>query len=279
MAPDAIKEKYRRLIGLLTEMESVAVAFSGGVDSTLLLHAAREALGEKVLAVTLSAPYTPRWEIGQAREFAEAAGVRHRVVDVAFPEEIRDNPEDRCYICKRILFSRIMEIARAEGIPHVLEGTNVDDLGDHRPGLKAIRELAVKSPLLEAGLAKEEIRQLSRELGLPTWGKPALACLMTRIPFGERVEEETLRRIEAAEVFLMGIGFPGVRVRNHGDVARIEVPADRVPDLVAAERTHGIVERLKAMGYRHVAVDLAGYRMGSLNDTACERGEEEEHGE
>ena len=279
MTSSAIKKKYRGLIDLLAGMENVAVAFSGGVDSTLLLHAAREALGENVLAVTLSTPYTPRWEIEEAREFAEAAGVRHRVVEVKFPEEIRNNPEDRCYLCKRILFSRIIELAEAEGIPHVIEGTNVDDLGDHRPGLKAIRELAVRSPLLEAGLAKAEIRELSRELGLPTWGKPALACLMTRIPFGERVEEETLRRIEAAETFLMGIGFDGVRVRSHGDVARIEVPEDRIGDLVAAEKPHGITTKLKALGYRHVAVDLAGYRMGGLNPAAPEGGEKGGDGE
>ncbi|EPR39864.1 Conserved hypothetical protein CHP00268 [Desulfovibrio sp. X2] len=260
---------YARLLERLRAEGRVLVAFSGGVDSTFLLHAACVAAGTsgRVLAVTLATPYIARAEIAEARAAAAALRVEHRVLELPFPEELRANPAERCYLCKRRLFSLLLEMASAEAVGRVLDGTNADDLGDHRPGLKALRELAIESPLLDAGLGKAEIRALSRAFGLSTWDKPAAACLLSRIPHGTRVAEEELRRIEAAEEFLKDSGFAAVRVRSHGDVARIEVPAGQVAALAAAAARLGVDARLKALGYAHVALDLAGYRMGSLNET------------
>lgn len=258
--------KFDALLTNLAPLGRAVVAFSGGLDSSLLVFAARRALGEGALAVTIDAPYMPRAEQEDAAALARHLGVRHRRLKVPFPEAVRDNPPERCYICKRTLFALLGEIAAAEAGGHVLDGTNQDDLSDHRPGFRALRELGVKSPLLEAHLTKADIRELSRLHGLPTWDKPASACLLSRIPHGVRVEEAELERIDQGEHFLKQLGFAAVRLRSHGDVARIEVPRDMVAEIVAADRAHGIDARLKALGYCHVAVDLAGYRMGSLND-------------
>lgn len=260
------REKGLRLLGSLRSLERAVVAFSGGLDSTFLLHAARQALGDGVLAVTLATPYTPKAELEEAKAAAAAMGVRHVLLETPIPEALRANPPERCYLCKKSLFGLVLEAARREGIAHVLDGTNVDDLGDHRPGIKALGELGIRSPLLLEALTKQDIRELSRLHGLAGWDKPASACLLTRLPHGARVEEAELRRIDEAEQYLRKLGFPAVRLRSHGDVARIEVPPDRVADVAAADRRHGIDARLKALGYRHVAVDLAGYRMGSLNE-------------
>lgn len=257
--------KYRNLLRELRSMRKIAVAFSGGLDSTFLLHAARQALADDVLAVTVAAPFMPESEIEDALSAAQAMKVRHLLVEAPFPEPLRANPPDRCYLCKRTLFSLLKDVAMREKCTHVLDGTNLDDLDDYRPGLKALGELGIKSPLLTEGLTKQDIRDLSREHGLATWDKPAGACLLSRIPHGTRVDEAELRRIDQAERFLKGLGFAAVRLRSHGDLARIEVPRERVAELVEADTRHGIDARLKALGYRHVSVDLAGYRMGSLN--------------
>lgn len=258
-------DKYRNLLDGLRSMQRAVVAFSGGLDSTFLLYAARQAMGDGVLGVTISTPYMAQAEVEEARNAAQAMQAAHRVLDVPFPELLRDNPPERCYLCKKALFSLLGQVAADNTIEHVLDGTNLDDLDDYRPGLRALGELGVKSPLLTAGLTKKDIRDLSREHGLPSWDKPAAACLLSRIPHGTRIEDAELRRIDQAEQFLKELGFAAVRLRSHGDLARIEVPREQVAALIEADRLHGIDARLKALGYRHVAVDLAGYSMGSLN--------------
>lgn len=262
----ALNDRYARLLDSLRAMERVLTAFSGGVDSALLLRAAHEALPGGVLAVTFATPYTPRDEVEEALAMARELGVEHRVVELPVPDELRDNPPERCYICKRLLFGRLIDMAKAAGIGHVLDGSNLDDLSDHRPGRKAIEELGVESPLLDAGMTKRDIRGLSRELGLPTWNRPAGACLLTRLPHGTTVDETALARIDAGERYLRSLGFPAVRLRVHGDVARIEAPRESLAALLQADETHGINARLKELGYGHVALDLGGYRMGSLNE-------------
>ncbi len=259
------RDKHQHLIAALSSLKSAAVGFSGGVDSTLLLHAARLALGDAVLAITLAPPFVPHREIREAAALARHLGCRHAILRIPFPEAIRKNPPNRCYRCKQTFFSHIIARAAQEGICHILDGTHVEDLTAYRPGLKILQELNIISPLKDAGLTKAEIRQLSRDLNLPTWQKPADACLLSRIPSGVRVDSALLRRIEAAETFLMEIGFPDVRVRTHGTMARIEVPKDQIPDIVAASIVHGIDLKLKTLGYTHVAVDLAGYQTGSLD--------------
>ncbi len=267
---EALAAKADALSRALAGLGRVLVAFSGGVDSTFLLQAALAALGpERVLAATLDPPYASRAEVAEAVRLARDLGARHEVVPVAFPEVLRDNPPERCYLCKRLLFSRLLEMAAAFGTAHVLDGTNRDDLGDHRPGRKALGELGVKSPLLAAGLAKADIRELSRRAGLPTWDKPSAACLLSRLPHGARVDAAALGRIEQGEAQLRAVGFPAVRLRLHGDLARIEVPADRLADLVAACRAGDLLDRLRRLGLRHLTADLAGYTMGSLNEPAA----------
>ena len=266
MTPSAPNQddKYRNLLRQLRSLRQVVVAFSGGLDSALLLHAARQALADHVLAVTLVTDYMPAAEIEDAKETARSMQVRHLLLETPFPEALRANPPDRCYLCKRSLFARLTETAADEHIAHVLDGTNLDDLDDYRPGMRALGELGVKSPLLTQGLTKQDIRDLSRKHGL-VWDKPAGACLLSRIPHGRRIEEAELRRIDQAEDFLKELGFGAVRLRSHGELARIEVPREQVAAVIEADRRHGIDARLKALGYRHVTVDLAGYRMGSLN--------------
>jgi len=263
---DGRDERYRRLLADLAGLKRAVLAFSGGLDSSFLLHAASRAMGEGLIAVTLDTPYAPRAEIAEAAALAGRLGVRHVVLPVAFPEALRDNPPERCYLCKKTLFTTLRKLATNQGIAHVLDGANLDDLDDYRPGMRALAELGIISPLLAAGIGKDDIRALSREAGLPTWNKPSGACLLTRLPHGTRVTAEDLTRIDTAETWLRGLGFPAVRLRSHGDLARLEVPRDQAPAVLEADARHGIDAKLKALGYRHVTLDLAGYRMGSLNE-------------
>ena len=263
-----ILQKYDSLRDRLKSMKRVLVAFSGGVDSTFLLKVARDVLGDDVLAVIASSETYPEREQQEAQRFAEDLQVRYKVIQTKELDDpsFRDNPPERCYFCKKELFSRLKEIAAAEKIPHVCDGFNFEDTFDFRPGFRAAEELEVRSPLKEAGLGKSEIRLLSRMLGLPTWDKPAMACLSSRFPYFTRIDKESLRRIDAAEDYLKARGFVQLRVRHHGDIARIEVLPQDFSRIMAEEVRTGIVENLKKLGYLYVTIDLAGYRTGSMNE-------------
>jgi len=264
-------DSYNRLLDRLRGMKAVAVGFSGGADSTFLLMAAKEALGERVLALTAVTPYTERQEVADALALGAQLGVRHELVELDMPEGVEANPPDRCYICKRALFGKLLEVAQNTGFGWVLEGSNLDDLGDFRPGMRALRELEIDSPLLECKISKGDVHRLSEFLGLSTWNKPTNACLLTRLPIGQRVTMEDLNRLEAAERFLRTRGFVCVRVRMHADLARIEVTPEQRRRLL--EEAEVIAETLQGLDFRHVTLDLLGYRLGSMNplDSGCDR--------
>jgi len=268
-------DKYNELINYLKSLEKVVLAFSGGVDSTFLLRAAKEALGDNLKAVTIMSPYIPKWEIAEAKELVKELGVNHEIIEAPIIESIKYNPEDRCYLCKTAVFSMIISVAKEQGYNYVIDGTNFDDISDYRPGLRALKELEVKSPLLECKLTKEEIRGFSKELGLKTWDKPSYACLLTRIPYGDELKVEAFEKIENAEKYMMSIGFRAVRVRCHGDLARVEVNRNDRHKLFDEELLDTIATKIKECGFKYVTLDLQGYRVGSFNETILKNSTEE----
>ncbi len=262
------QEKYIRLLAVLKEMGEVVVAYSGGVDSSFLLHAAVEALGTKVTAILAVSPTYPSREYSLAVDVAAKIGARLRVISTN--EMQRDdfvkNPVDRCYFCKKELFTDIAKIITDEGIHHMVDGSNEDDKGDHRPGKRALRELGVRSPLQEVHLTKDEIRFLSRQFNIPTWNKEALACLSSRFPYGEKITLDKLRMVDSAENLLADLGFKGIRARHQGKTIKIEVAPSMIPNFFVDDTRQKVITGLKALGYTYVTVDLEGYRSGSLNE-------------
>ncbi|MGM9661402.1 MAG: ATP-dependent sacrificial sulfur transferase LarE [Faecousia sp.] len=260
--------KYKHLIEYLKSLGSVAVAFSSGVDSTFLLYAAKEALGSNVIAVTAKSCSLPKRELNEAKAFCEKEGIRHFICE---SEELEiegfaQNPTNRCYLCKHELFEKIQVIAKNEGMAAIAEGSNTDDNGDYRPGLQAVAELGVKSPLRHAELSKADIHALSHYFGLPTWNKQSFACLSSRFVYGETISEEKLTMVDKAEQLLLDLGFHQVRVRIHGTIARIEVLPAEFPKLIQEENRVRITASFRQYGFSYVTMDLLGYRTGSMNE-------------
>ncbi|GHU21082.1 adenine nucleotide alpha hydrolase [Spirochaetia bacterium] len=261
-----LDEKYNCLLRLIAETGGAVVAFSGGVDSSFLCHAAVAALGRRSLAITIVSPMLPESEIECARDIARITGIEHLLIEEnEIEDDVSQNNPQRCYYCKKREFGAIQKAARERGVEIVLDGSNLDDMGDYRPGLKALTELGIKSPLREAGLTKQDIRDLSHRFNLPTWDKPAFACLASRIPYGETITAEKLSRIEKAEVVLREAGFRQFRVRSHGDIARIEAAPEERRLFFSEAILDSLSEKIKACGFLYAAFELEGYRMGSLN--------------
>ncbi len=259
---------YERLKSMLEDMGGVVIGYSGGVDSTLLAKAATDALGEKAVCVTVESALNPKFEVNEAVDLAETLrfNLVRLQVDVFKLDIVTQNDPDRCYHCKKELFSHMVQIASERGLNYVLDGANADDADDYRPGSRATKELGVRSPLRDLGLTKERIRAMSRELGLPTWNKPSYACLASRVPYGTALTPENLEQVELAEDELRRLGFHQFRVRHHGDLARIELMPAEMDKIVSPDMRHDVVRRLQLIGFKYVAMDLLGYRTGSMNE-------------
>lgn len=262
-------EKLNKLREYIRSLESLAVAFSGGVDSTFLLKVAFDELGNKVIAVTARSCTFPEREFKEAEAFTENFGIKHIAI---FSEELEienfaDNPVNRCYFCKHELFGKVMDIAKENNMKYVADGSNLDDLGDFRPGLKAIAELEVVSPLRAAEMTKDDIRRLSKEMGLATWDKQSFACLASRFPYGQKITKEKLDMVDKSEQFLLDLGFRQVRVRHHGDLARIEVDSNELDRFFQKDLMEKVYAELKKIGFTYVSLDMKGYRTGSMNET------------
>ena len=270
LEPDKVQlEKLEHLKTYLQELGSAAVAFSSGVDSTFLLKVAHDTLGDQVIAITARSCSFPKRELDEAKAFCEREGIKHVIVE---SEELHidgfaQNPKNRCYLCKRELFEKIGTVAQENNLAYIVEGSNLDDNGDYRPGLQAVAELGVKSPLREANLDKNDIRALSKMLGLPTWEKQSFACLSSRFVYGERITEEKLTMVDRAEQLLLDKGFHQIRVRIHDKMARIEVMPEEFEKLIEKDMREEIVAKLREYGFTYVSMDLSGYRTGSMNET------------
>lgn len=264
--------KFQKLKDNLRDLGSVAIAYSGGVDSTFLLKVAADVLGDKVIAITAKSSTYPEREFKEAVKYIKDIGAKHIVIisEELEIEGFAKNPVNRCYFCKKELFSKIRKVADDNNIKEVLDGANVDDVSDFRPGMKAAKELEVISPLKDAGFTKNDIRELSKKLGVPTWNKPAFACLSSRFPYGNEITVEKLSMVERAEQFLMDIGFRQIRVRHHGDIARVEVNAEEREKFFDINIMDKVGNELKSYGFKYVTLDLLGYRTGSMNEVLSE---------
>jgi uncharacterized protein len=263
-----VEQKWISLKEVLQRLQPAVVAYSGGVDSSLVLKAAVDVMGPRVLAVTADSETYPPSELADATEFARSVGAAHHILRTGelSCEEFASNPPDRCYFCKKELFGKLEQLAKTRGFAYILDGSNLDDLRDHRPGSRAAGEFGVRSPLREAGFTKDDVRACARMLGLPLWDKPSLACLSSRIPYGTRITTQLLKTIHSAEDHLRVLGFRQVRIRHHGTTARIEIERTEFPRLLLDDVASSVVAELKRLGYTYVCLDLEGYRTGSMNE-------------
>ncbi|MBU3145045.1 ATP-dependent sacrificial sulfur transferase LarE [Clostridium sp. CF012] len=264
--------KFQKLKDSLRELGSVAIAYSGGVDSTFLLKVAADVLGNSVIAITAKSSTYPEREFKEAVKYIEGIGAKHIVIisEELEIEGFAKNPVNRCYFCKKELFSKIRKVADDNNINAVLDGSNADDISDFRPGMKAAKELKVISPLKDAGFTKNDIRELSKKLGVPTWNKPAFACLSSRFPYGNEITVEKLSMVERAEQFLLDLGFKQIRVRHHEDIARVEVNAEERDKFFDIKIMDKVGNELKSIGFKYITLDLLGYRTGSMNEVLSE---------
>ncbi|WP_238902104.1 ATP-dependent sacrificial sulfur transferase LarE [Clostridium sp. YIM B02506] len=267
-----LDEKLELLKDIIRKKGSAAVAFSGGVDSTFLIRVAKEVLGDKLIAVTATSSTYPERELNEAIKYAKDFGVKHIIIssEELDIEGFASNPKNRCYYCKKELFTKVKEVALENGVEYVFDGSNLDDNGDYRPGMLAAKELLVISPLKEAGLSKKDIRDLSKEYGLETWNKPAFACLSSRFPYGNKITLPKLKMIDQAEQFLLDMGIRQVRVRHHGEIARIEVAPEEREKFFNIEFMDKISSKFKEIGFIYTTLDIAGYRTGSMNEVLKE---------